>query len=161
MCTCNYNSNKIYNTVRYLSPITEELILQFSLRKAINTNPVVMTMLLFSLHLACLLFSDGEPHIDNTQSYQVHTCLIDRKAWAKSHKDAIVVLMIDNGVTNLCGKTLSKLIYCFLVMLIKLLSFSINMLFFLKMASMHVPGIFRMKSNLLNMFNLIKLYAIR
>jgi len=55
--------------------------------------------------------------------------------------NADVVLMIDNGVTNLCGKILSKLIHCFLVMLIKVLSF-------LKVASMHIRVIFSMKSDL-------------
>jgi len=29
----------------------------------------------------CSLFSNGEPHIDNTRSYQVHTCQANRKAW--------------------------------------------------------------------------------
>jgi len=33
----------------------------------------------------CLLFFDGEPHIDNAQSYQVHTCQAGRKAWVDSH----------------------------------------------------------------------------
>ena len=69
--------------------------------------------------------------------------------------------MIDNGITNLSGKSLSKLIHCFLAMLIKVLSFSVNMLYFVKVQSMHVPGIFIMKSDLLNMFDLIKLHTIR
>jgi len=43
-------------------------------------------------------------------------------------------------------------------MLIKMLTFLINMLCFLKVQSMHVPEIFTMKSNLLNMFDLVKLY---
>ena len=34
--------------------------------------------------------------------------------------EADIVLMAGNGVTNLCEKTLSKLINCFLVMLIKM-----------------------------------------
>ena len=62
---------------------------------------------------------------------------------------------------QLSGKSLSKLIHCLLVMLIKVLSFSVDMLYFVKVQSMRIPGIFRMKSNLLNMFDLIKLYAIR
>jgi len=70
--------------------------------------------------------------------------------------NANVVLMIDNVVINLCGKILSKLIHCFLIMLIKVLSISINMLYFLKIQSMRIPGIFRTKSTLLNMFDLIK-----
>ena len=74
--------------------------------------------------------------------------------------NADVVLIVDNGVTNLCGKILSKLIHCCLVMLIKVLSFSINILCFLKIQLMHVSGIFRIKFDLLNIFDLIKLYAI-
>ena len=64
---------------------------------------------------------------------------------------ADVVQMVDDGVTNLSGKTLSKLIHCFLDMLIKMLSFSINMFYFLKIQSIHVLGIFKMKSDLINM----------
>jgi len=75
--------------------------------------------------------------------------------------NANIVSMRDNGVTNLCGNIFSKLIYYFLVMLIKVLSFSINMLCFLHIQSLHIPGIFKVKSNLLNMFDLIKLYVIR
>ena len=71
-----------------------------------------------------------------------------------------VVSMIDNGITSLFGIALSKLIHCFLVMFMRVLSFSINMLCFLKIQSMHVPKIFRMKSDLLNMFEFIKLYAV-
>jgi len=33
-----------------------------------------------------LLFSNGEPHIDNTQSYQVHTCLANWKAWLDARR---------------------------------------------------------------------------
>jgi len=80
-------------------------------------------------------------------------------AWPAGER-TIVTIMIDKGVTNLSGKSLSKLIYCFLVMLIKVLSFSVNMVGIVKQQLMHVPGIFRMKSDLLNMFDLIKLYAI-
>jgi len=71
-----------------------------------------------------------------------------------------IVSMIDNGVTNLSGKTLSKLIHYFLVMLIKVPSFLLNMLCFLKIMSIYVPIIFRMKYGLLNMLDLIKLYTI-
>jgi len=35
--------------------------------------------------------------------------------------NAIVVSMIDNGFTNLCGKTLSKLMHCLFDILIKLI----------------------------------------
>jgi len=45
-------------------------------------------------------------------------------------------------------------------MLIKVLSFSVNVLYLVKVQSMHIPEIFTMKSNLINIFNLIKLYAI-
>ena len=82
------------------------------------------------------------------------------KLWLTCMGNTDVVSMLDNGVTNLCGKTLLKLIHRFHVMVIKVLPFSINMLYFLKIQSIHVPKIFIMKSNLLNMFNLIKLYAI-
>ena len=72
-----------------------------------------------------------------------------------------VISMTDKEITNLCGKILSKMIHCLLVMLIKGLSFSINILYFLKIQSIHVPGIFRTKYDLLNMFDLMKLYAIQ
>ena len=68
--------------------------------------------------------------------------------------------IVANGVTNLCRKTLSKLIHCFLDMLIKMLSFSINMFYFLQIQSMHVPEIFKIKSNLLNMRCLDKTFFI-
>jgi len=51
------------------------------------------------------------------------------------------------GVINLCRKTLSKLIHCFLDILIKVLSFSVNMFYVLKIQSIHVPRIFKMKSD--------------
>ena len=70
-----------------------------------------------------------------------------------------VVSMIDNGITSLFGIALSKVIHCFLVMFMRVLSFSINMLCFLKIQSMHMPEIFTMKFNLLNIFGLIKLNA--
>ena len=38
-------------------------------------------------------------------------------------------------------------------MLIKVSSFSVNMLCFVKVQSMHIHGIFIMKSHLLNIFN--------
>ena len=68
--------------------------------------------------------------------------------------------MIDDGVINLSSKSLSKRIYCLLVMLIKVLSFSINMPCFVKVQLMDVPRIFTMKFDLLNIFYLIKLYVI-
>jgi len=43
-----------------------------------------------------------------------------------------VATMIDNGVTNLSGKTLSKWIHYFLDRLTKMLSFSMNMFCFPK-----------------------------
>jgi len=63
---------------------------------------------------------------------------------------AEVISMVDNGVTNLCGKILSKLIHCVLDMLIKMLSFSINMFYFLKIQSMYIPETTKMKSDLTN-----------
>jgi len=45
-------------------------------------------------------------------------------------------------------------------MLSKMLSFLINMLCFLKIQSMYVPAIFIMKSDLLNMFDLMKTLCI-
>ena len=69
-----------------------------------------------------LLFSDGEPYIDNAQSYQVHTYQADQKAWVNLHRaEADVTSLIDNGVTNLSGKTLSKWIHCSLDILTKLM----------------------------------------
>jgi len=65
--------------------------------------------------------------------------------------NADVVSMTDHRVTNLYGKILSKLIHCFLVMLIKVLSFSINMLCFVKIQSMNLPKIFIKKSDLRNL----------
>ena len=64
-----------------------------------------------------------------------------------------VPTMIDIWVTNLSGKSLSKLIHHFIVMLIKVLSFSVNVLCFVKVVLMHILGIFTMKSNLLNIFD--------
>ena len=60
--------------------------------------------------------------------------------------------MIDNEVTNLCDKTLSKLNYYFVVMLYQMRSTLINMLCFLKILSMHILGIFKIKSDLINMW---------
>jgi len=115
-----------------------------------------------TIKLHCQLFSDSEPLDDNTQSI-LSAHLPSRPedlGWpARGRADAII--MINDRVTNLGGKSLSKLIHCFLIMLIKALSFSVNMLYFVKVQSMYVPKVFTMKSNLLHIFDLIKLYAIR
>ena len=68
--------------------------------------------------------------------------------------------MIDKGVTNLSGKSLSKLIHCFVAMLIKVLSFLVKMLSLVKVQSIDVPEIFTMKSDLLKIFDLIKLNTV-
>ena len=87
---------------------------------------------LFAIHLSlkqkneitvkqhCLLFSYGEPHVDNTQSYQVHNCQADQ--------NAIVVSRIDNEITNLCGKTLREVMHGLFDILSKLYNYKVNML---------------------------------
>jgi len=77
-----------------------------------------------TVKLHCQLFTNGKPLNDNTQS--ISTAQLPSRpkdlGWpVRVRADAIT--MINDGVTNLGGKSLNKLIHCFLVMLIKEISF--------------------------------------
>jgi len=108
----------------------------------------------------CLLFSGSEPLTHSTQSNYTHTCQADRKAWVDPHRGELTSQQqqITGSLINMVNHWINQFIDS-LICLLNILIL-INMLWFLKIRSMDVPKIFKMKSYLLNMFYLRKLYAI-
>ena len=62
--------------------------------------------------------------MNNTQSIPVHTCQVDQETWVDLYgRKADIIMMINDKITNLNGKSLSKLIHCFLGILTKCYKF--------------------------------------